>query len=135
MIRRPPRSTRTDTLFPYTTLFRSGQSGALNESLSDVFGVLVEQHAAGQSADEASWLVGDGIFTDAVQGVALRSLSEPGTAYADDVLGRDPQPGHLRDYVQTVADHGGVPITSGIPHRAASEEPRVGKDVVRPVRS
>src|SRR3546814_7330942 len=27
MIRRPPRSTRTDTLFPYTTLFRSIQSG------------------------------------------------------------------------------------------------------------
>src|SRR3546814_14113081 len=27
MIRRPPRSTRTDTLFPYTTLFRSGQVG------------------------------------------------------------------------------------------------------------
>src|SRR3546814_9504680 len=28
MTRRPPRSTRTDTLFPYTTLFRSSQSGA-----------------------------------------------------------------------------------------------------------
>src|SRR3546814_19659005 len=28
MIRRPPRSTRTDTLFPYTTLFRSGRTGA-----------------------------------------------------------------------------------------------------------
>src|SRR3546814_2107000 len=28
MIRRPPRSTRTDTLFPYTTLFRSPRSGA-----------------------------------------------------------------------------------------------------------
>src|SRR3546814_7415303 len=27
MIRRPPRSTRTDTLFPYTTLFRSGAKG------------------------------------------------------------------------------------------------------------
>src|SRR3546814_3207934 len=27
MIRRPPRSTRTDTLFPYTTLFRSPQIG------------------------------------------------------------------------------------------------------------
>src|SRR3546814_19235736 len=27
MIRRPPRSTRTDTLFPYTTLFRSGPGG------------------------------------------------------------------------------------------------------------
>src|SRR3546814_5849086 len=33
MIRRPPRSTRTDTLFPYTTLFRS----ALREALKDVF--------------------------------------------------------------------------------------------------
>src|SRR3546814_11621392 len=31
MIRRPPRSTRTDTLFPYTTLFRSYRSGAGNE--------------------------------------------------------------------------------------------------------
>src|SRR3546814_14069057 len=28
MIRRPPRSTRTDTLFPYTTLFRSAPAGA-----------------------------------------------------------------------------------------------------------
>src|SRR3546814_17534807 len=27
MIRRPPRSTRTDTLFPYTTLFRAGKGG------------------------------------------------------------------------------------------------------------
>src|SRR3546814_1379942 len=36
MIRRPPRSTRTDTLFPYTTLFRSGHSiGARRESRLD----------------------------------------------------------------------------------------------------
>src|SRR3546814_18098255 len=28
MIRRPPRSTRTDTLFPYTTLFRSGKGAS-----------------------------------------------------------------------------------------------------------
>src|SRR3546814_20142207 len=32
MIRRPPRSTRTDTLFPYTTLFRSHQLLALGKS-------------------------------------------------------------------------------------------------------
>src|SRR3546814_16105313 len=32
MIRRPPRSTRTDTLFPYTTRFRSGLSGAVGLS-------------------------------------------------------------------------------------------------------
>src|SRR3546814_10350567 len=36
MIRRPPRSTRTDTLFPYTTLFRSELSGAaLPRSVTD----------------------------------------------------------------------------------------------------
>src|SRR3546814_14735691 len=35
MIRRPPRSTRTDTLFPYTTLFRS-QIGTLTETLETV---------------------------------------------------------------------------------------------------
>src|SRR3546814_6207727 len=31
MIRRPPRSTRTDTLFPYTTLFRSLSDHAVND--------------------------------------------------------------------------------------------------------
>src|SRR3546814_18964797 len=38
MIRRPPRSTRTDTLFPYTTLFRSlvGHSGEVGESAESV---------------------------------------------------------------------------------------------------
>ncbi|SIR70282.1 M4 family metallopeptidase [Microbacterium sp. RURRCA19A] len=95
-----------------------GQSGALNESLSDVFGVLAEQHALGQTADQATWLVGAGIFADAVQGTALRSMSAPGTAYDDDVLGKDPQPGHLRDYVETSDDNGGVHINSGIPNRA-----------------
>src|SRR3546814_13606244 len=35
MILRPPRSTRTDTLFPYTTLFRSGGSSGLSGGLSD----------------------------------------------------------------------------------------------------
>src|SRR3546814_1532240 len=35
MIRRPPRSTRTDTLFPYTTLFRSQIVGDLEEGIED----------------------------------------------------------------------------------------------------
>src|SRR3546814_3439760 len=34
MIRRPPRSTRTDTLFPYTTLFRSSPRALLRELAS-----------------------------------------------------------------------------------------------------
>src|SRR3546814_11827477 len=33
MLRRPPRSTRTDTLFPYTTLFRSAHHGRHGDSL------------------------------------------------------------------------------------------------------
>jgi Zn-dependent metalloprotease len=99
-------------------LVYQGQSGALNESLSDVFGALTEQHHLGQSAQEGSWLIGEGIFSDAVQGVALRSLAAPGTAYDDDVLGRDPQPAHMDDYVQTEDDNGGVHINSGIPNHA-----------------
>src|SRR3546814_8505969 len=35
MIRRPPRSTRTDTLFPYTTLFRSPDLGRSADRLHD----------------------------------------------------------------------------------------------------
>ncbi|PPF72151.1 M4 family metallopeptidase [Rathayibacter sp. AY1E6] len=95
-----------------------GQSGALNESVSDVFGALLEQYGAGQSADEASWLIGEGLFTDEVQGTALRSMIAPGTAYDDDVLGSDPQPGSMADYVETDDDNGGVHINSGIPNRA-----------------
>ncbi|GAB3534193.1 M4 family metallopeptidase [Arthrobacter tecti] len=103
----------------YTSNLRyQGQAGALNESISDVFGVLVEQRELGQSADAASWLVGEGIFTDKVQGRALRSLKAPGTAYDDDVLGKDPQPGTMADYVETTSDNGGVHINSGIPNHA-----------------
>lgn len=94
------------------------QSGALNESIADVFGVLVEQKLLNQEAGEASWLVGEGLFTEQVGGQALRSLKAPGTAYDDDVLGKDPQPGNMDDYVRTAADNGGVHINSGIPNRA-----------------
>ncbi len=95
-----------------------GQSGALNESLSDVFGALVEQRFRGQSASEASWLIGEGLFTDQVEGRALRSMRAPGTAFDDDVLGKDPQPGSMADYVETEDDNGGVHLNSGIPNRA-----------------
>ncbi|MEO6880150.1 MAG: M4 family metallopeptidase [Mycobacteriaceae bacterium] len=99
-------------------LVYSGQSGALNESVSDVFGVLVEQHARGESADQASWLVGEGLFLPAVQGRALRDMAAPGTAYDDDVLGRDPQPATMAAYVHTPDDYGGVHLNSGIPNHA-----------------
>ncbi|MET1063368.1 MAG: M4 family metallopeptidase [Arthrobacter sp.] len=94
------------------------QAGALNESMSDVFGALVEQFVRKQSTAEASWLIGEGLFTDQVQGQALRSMKAPGTAYDDDVLGKDPQPDSMDGYVRTSADYGGVHINSGIPNRA-----------------
>jgi Zn-dependent metalloprotease len=94
------------------------QSGALNESLADVFGSLVKQHSLGQSAADADWLIGAGLFTDQVQGVALRSMKEPGTAYDDPILGKDPQPAKMSDFVHTTRDNGGVHINSGIPNRA-----------------
>ncbi|WP_425845760.1 protealysin inhibitor emfourin [Agrococcus sp. TSP3-2-1] len=94
------------------------QPGALNESIADVLGSLVKQHSLGQDAVEADWLIGAGVFTDRVQGVALRSMAAPGTAFDDPVLGKDPQPGHMRDFVVTRDDLGGVHINSGIPNRA-----------------
>ncbi|MPT26033.1 MAG: M4 family peptidase [Achromobacter sp.] len=95
-----------------------GQSGALNESLCDVFGALVKQYSLGQTAREADWLVGAGLFLPRLQARALRSMAEPGSAYDDPVLGKDPQPAHMRDYVDTPRDNGGVHINSGIPNRA-----------------
>jgi Zn-dependent metalloprotease len=94
------------------------QSGALNESLSDVFGLLVKQYALKQDVTQADWLIGAALLTDKVQGRALRSMSAPGTAYDDPMLGKDPQPGHTKDFVRTMADNGGVHINSGIPNRA-----------------
>lgn len=99
-------------------LVYSFQPGALNESFSDVFGSLVKQRDRGQKASEADWIIGEGLFTANVNGVGIRSMKNPGTAYDDPVLGKDPQPGHMDDYVNTAADNGGVHINSGIPNRA-----------------
>lgn len=96
----------------------SSQSGALNESVSDIFGSLVKQRQRNQAAADADWLIGEGLFTSQVRGVAIRSMKEPGSAYDDPVLGKDPQPGHMRDFVNTTEDNGGVHINSGIPNHA-----------------
>ncbi|WP_026411904.1 M4 family metallopeptidase [Actinomadura oligospora] len=95
-----------------------GQSGALNESLSDVFGSLIKQWHLGQTADQADWLIGQGLLAPGVNGVALRSMKAPGTAYDDPQMGKDPQPADMAHYVNTYRDNGGVHINSGIPNRA-----------------
>jgi Zn-dependent metalloprotease len=94
------------------------QSGALNEHFSDVFGILVKQHAHGQTAAKSDWLIGKGLFTRRVHGAAVRSMKAPGTAYDDPIIGRDPQPAHMRDYRTMRYDNGGVHVNSGIPNHA-----------------
>lgn len=95
-----------------------GQSGALNESISDVFGVMVKQRKLNQTADAADWLIGAGILAKGVDGVALRSMKAPGTAFDDKKLGKDDQPATMANYVHTAEDNGGVHTNSGIPNHA-----------------
>jgi len=94
------------------------QSGALNESMSDVFGSMVKQWMLGQTVTQADWLIGAAIMAPGFKGRALRDMANPGTAFDDPHLGKDTQPGHMKDYVQTDSDNGGVHTNSGIPSRA-----------------
>jgi len=96
------------------------QPGALNESMSDVFGVLIKQYSLKQSAQQADWLIGEGLFIPASGSnrLALRSMKAPGTAYNDPVLGKDPQPADMKHYYTGSDDNGGVHINSGIPNHA-----------------
>ncbi len=86
-------------------LVYQGQSGALNESISDVFGSMVKQYKNNESVDKADWLIGKGLFTSKVHGTALRSMAAPGTAYDDPILGKDPQPPDMQHYVNTPSDN------------------------------
>ncbi|MFC0269321.1 M4 family metallopeptidase [Kushneria aurantia] len=94
------------------------QPGALNESIADVFGAMVAQYTAGLSVEAADWTIGGELLAPGINGVGLRSMSHPGSAYDDPLLGRDPQPDHMRGFVETSEDNGGVHINSGIPNRA-----------------
>ncbi|AXK46460.1 M4 family metallopeptidase [Brachybacterium saurashtrense] len=113
----------THGVVQYTAgLIYVAQPGALHESIADCAGAMVKQRLLGQSAEEADWLIGEGLFTERVQGVALRSMKAPGTAYDDPVLGTDPQPASMEHYADLPHDeendNGGVHINSGIPNRA-----------------
>jgi len=93
-------------------LVYQGQSGALNESISDVFGSLTRQYARKETADQADWLIGPDVVGPALK-PALRSMKAPGTANK-----YDKQPADMDHFVQTAADNGGVHVNSGIPNRA-----------------
>ncbi len=90
-----------------------GQSGALNESYSDVMAVM---------ADDANWQIGEDVYTPAINGDALRDLSDPhqgGSSLSDAGW----QPADMSEFLYLPytddQDNGGVHINSGIPNKAA----------------
>lgn len=59
------------------------ESGALNEHIADVFGIMVKQMHENEDSKNADWLIGEGCLLPGVKGVSLRSMKQPGTAYDD----------------------------------------------------
>jgi Zn-dependent metalloprotease len=86
----------------------SGQSGALNESISDVFGIQVKQRALNQDVTQSDWLIGEDIVGSELR-PALRSMKDPGTANP-----HDQQPADMDHYIPG----GDVHLNSGIPNKA-----------------
>ena len=94
-----------------TALVYEDQSGALNESISDVFGSMVKQWKLQQSSARADWLIGAGIMGPTV-GKALRSMADPGNKEL--TWAGDDQPKTMAGYIED----GDVHTNSGIPNHA-----------------
>jgi bacillolysin len=87
-------------------LIYQNESGAINESMSDVFGTLLEYH----TGNNPDWEIGEDIYTPGQAGDALRSMSDP-AKYND--------PDHYSVRYTGTGDNGGVHINSGIGNKAA----------------
>jgi Zn-dependent metalloprotease len=100
-----------DREFKEQTHALKGQSGALNESFSDIFGSMVKQWYAGQNVTQASWLLGEHMLAPQY-GRAIRSLKDPGnrklTWYEDEQF----------KSMDQYADGADVHDSSGIPNHA-----------------
>lgn len=86
------------------------QSGALNESFSDILGLIVANWAErGEDSDVGgwNWEIGSGLGSN---GLPLRDLSDPK---------RTKDPAHMDDYLETEKDSGGVHTNSNIHNKAA----------------
>jgi len=97
------------------------QAGALNESFSDIFGIMIKQRFNNQDVKKSDWLIGEKVMIGPKY--ALRSMKAPGTAYINHPeLGTDPQPATMDKYQNlpntSSGDWGGVHINSGIPNFA-----------------
>ncbi len=88
-----------------SALVYKAQSGALNESVSDIFGVFIEHSFRPDPIK--NWIMGENI---AIGGTGLRDFKNPATGQ---------QPSAMSQYVNTQQDEGGVHTNSGIPNNAA----------------
>lgn len=87
-----------------------GESGALNESFADVFGVLI---------DRDDWLIGEDVVkTTAFPSGALRSMQDPHNGASTNDFNRGWQPKKYSERFKGSEDNGGVHINSGIPNHA-----------------
>lgn len=86
-----------------------GQSGAANESFADIFGITLKQYLRGEGDPlKANWLVGSEIVGPEFPGKGIRSFKDEKAFDGDD------QPKHMKDFVRTFDDNGGVHTNSGI---------------------
>jgi bacillolysin len=93
----------------------SNESGALNESISDVFGVLVELYADGGVVSGDTWKIGEDAYTPGIAGDALRYMNNPHLAGNYGYTTND-DPDHYSERYTGTSDSGGVHINSGIPN-------------------
>src|SRR3546814_12072882 len=140
MIRRPPRSTRTDTLFPYTTLFRSVEpSGGDRMPTEDVRAapgrVIADHHAQTRLADPLDLDPGEGLGPLAGQRagelVALARHVRGERVQCPWVADQDEVPGRAHP-------DAGCRVRSGrdaVQHPVSTEERRQGNDWFSPIRT
>ncbi len=100
-----------------SNLTYSGESGALNESWSDVFGAMVELYADGGVVSADTWKIGEDAYTPGTAGDALRYMNDPHLAGNGGYTAND-DPDHYTERYTGSADSGGVHINSGIANKA-----------------
>ena len=96
----------------------ANESGALNESMSDVFGAMVESYARGGAITADTWKIGEQCYTPSNgTGDALRYMDNPHLA-GNGGYTSDDDPDHYAERYTGTADSGGVHINSGIGNKA-----------------
>ncbi len=95
----------------------ANESGALNESMSDVFGAMVESFARGGVVNGDTWKIGEQAYTPSTSGDALRYMDNPHLA-GNGGFTADDDPDHYAERYTGSADSGGVHINSGIGNKA-----------------